>query len=184
VCQSVCFTPNNGHRLSKAEAERPRSGPRFHRCKSPRKRCASDELPTHISFLGSCGGGSVAKSLNNLAALYHDQGKYAEAEPLYQRAMRIDEKAFGPDHPGLATDLNNLAELYRVQGRYAEAEPLYKRSLAIKEKSLGPEHPDVATSLENYADLLRETERVKEAEELETRAHAIRTKHAEQNPVQ
>ena len=33
---------------------------------------------------------NVAASLNNLAALYDTQGKYAEAEPLYQRALAID----------------------------------------------------------------------------------------------
>ncbi len=31
----------------------------------------------------------MATSLNNLAALYHDQGQYAKAEPLYQRALAI-----------------------------------------------------------------------------------------------
>jgi tetratricopeptide (TPR) repeat protein len=41
----------------------------------------------------------VAQSLNNLAGLYDSQGKYAEAEPLYQRALAISEKALGPDHP-------------------------------------------------------------------------------------
>src|SRR4051794_16985025 len=39
----------------------------------------------------------VAKSLNNLAALYVRKGRFAEAEPLYQRAIRIVEKALGPD---------------------------------------------------------------------------------------
>ena len=53
----------------------------------------------------------LATSLNNLAALYHAQGKYAEAEPLYQRALAIREKAFGPEHPDVATSLNNLAQL-------------------------------------------------------------------------
>ena len=61
--------------------------------------------------------------MNNLAELYRAQGKYAEAEPLYKRALGIREKALGPDHPDVATGLNNLAELYRVQGKYAEAEP-------------------------------------------------------------
>ncbi len=93
------------------------------------------------------------QSLNNLAALYHDQGKYAEAEPLYKRSLAIWEKALGPEHPDVATSLNNLAGLYQAQGKYAEGEPLYKRSLAIWEKVLGPEHPDVATSFENYAGL-------------------------------
>ncbi len=112
----------------------------------------------------------LGTSLNNLAELYRNQGKYAEAEPLYQRSLAIDEKALGPNHPGVATDLNNLAELYRTQGKYAEAEPLYQRALAIYEKALGPEHPNVATSLENYADLLREMGRNEEAAEMEARA--------------
>ena len=37
-----------------------------------------------------------AASLNNLAELYRAQGKYEQAEPLYQRAMAIVEKALGP----------------------------------------------------------------------------------------
>jgi hypothetical protein len=32
-----------------------------------------------------------------------------EAEPLYRRALAIDEQSFGPDHPNVGTDLNNLA---------------------------------------------------------------------------
>ena len=40
-----------------------------------------------------------ATSLNNLAVLYQAQGRYAEAEPLYQRALAIREKALGPEHP-------------------------------------------------------------------------------------
>ena len=56
----------------------------------------------------------VALGLNNLARLYRARGKYAEAEPLYKRALAINEKALGSDHPDLATTLNNLAELYRA----------------------------------------------------------------------
>jgi Tetratricopeptide repeat len=35
--------------------------------------------------------------LNNLAVLYCDQGRCAEAEPLFKRTLVIDEKALGPD---------------------------------------------------------------------------------------
>ena len=77
-------------------------------------------------------------SLNNLAELYRNQGRYADAEPLYKRSLAIYEKALGPDHPDVATSLNNLAALYDAQGRYADAEPLYKRSLAICEKRSVP----------------------------------------------
>ena len=40
----------------------------------------------------------VAQTLNNLAGLYHSQGQYAKAEPLYERALAIYEEALGPDH--------------------------------------------------------------------------------------
>jgi tetratricopeptide (TPR) repeat protein len=87
--------------------------------------------------------------------VYKEQGRHAEAEALYKRALAISEKALGPDHPEVAESLNNLAELYGAQGRYADAEPLYKRALAIREKALGPDHPEVAESLNDLAELYR-----------------------------
>ncbi len=41
----------------------------------------------------------VAISLNNIADFFHDQGKYAEAEPLYRRALDICETQLGENHP-------------------------------------------------------------------------------------
>jgi tetratricopeptide (TPR) repeat protein len=66
-----------------------------------------------------------------LAKLYQDQRKYEEAEPLLKRALQINEKRLGPEHPNTATSLNNLALLYQAQGKYEEAEPLLKRALQI-----------------------------------------------------
>ena len=37
------------------------------------------------------------------ALLYQEQGKYAEAEPLFKRALAICERALGPDHPHTQT---------------------------------------------------------------------------------
>ncbi len=53
----------------------------------------------------------MATGLNKLGLLCYNQGKYAEAEPLYQRALAIWEKALGPEHPNVATSVNNLADL-------------------------------------------------------------------------
>jgi tetratricopeptide (TPR) repeat protein len=39
----------------------------------------------------------VAESLNNLAELYRAQGRYTEAEPLYRRALAIQEAGFGSE---------------------------------------------------------------------------------------
>src|SRR4029079_551496 len=80
-------------------------------------------------------------------------GAYAKAEPLYERALAIREKALGQEHPDVAASLNNLAWLYHTKGDYVKAEPLYERALAIREKALGQEHPKVAQSLTNLAGL-------------------------------
>ena len=87
---------------------------------------------------------------NNLAVLLKDQGKYAEAEPLFRRAIEIDEKALGKDHPDVANDYNNLAGLLQDQGKYAEAEPLYRRAIEIFQTNLGPDHPNTFAAKRNY----------------------------------
>jgi tetratricopeptide (TPR) repeat protein len=97
----------------------------------------------------------TALSLNNLAFLYYSQGKYAEAEPLYRRALDITEKALGKDHPSTARSLNNLALLYHSQRKYAEAEPLYQQLLTITEAALGSDHPALATTLNSLAVVYR-----------------------------
>jgi tetratricopeptide (TPR) repeat protein len=90
-----------------------------------------------------------------------------------RRALGIDEKAYGPDHPEVATDLNNLAQLLQATNRLAEAEPLIRRALGIDETAYGPDHPKVAIRLNNLALLLQDTNRLAEAEPLIRRALGI-----------
>jgi len=139
---------------------------------------AEDHWTAALKIAEGFGAGDprVATSLNNLGALYQDQGRYAEAEPLHQRSLAIWEKVLGAEHPQVATTLNHLALLNQAQGSYAEAEPLYRRSLAILEKALGPEQPDVAASLNNLALLYHDQGRYGEAEPLYQRSLAIREK--------
>jgi hypothetical protein len=119
---------------------------------------------------------SVARSLYNLANLFFSEGRYADAEPLYQRSLKIVGAALGPDHPDLARSLAGLAALYKAQGRYASAEPLLTRSLAIREKILGPDHPDVAFSLSSLAGLYGLKGQYADAEPLYKRSLEIREK--------
>lgn len=111
--------------------------------------------------------------LNKTGIIAYTLGKYAEAEPLYQRSLVIGGKAFGKNHPDVAISLNNLALLYKTQSKYAEAKPLYQRSLAIMEMNLGKDHPDVAVSLNNLAELCRSQAKYAEAEILYQRSLAI-----------
>jgi tetratricopeptide (TPR) repeat protein len=52
------------------------------------------------------------------------QGRYADAIPLYERALVIREKVLGREHADVADTLTNLANVYQAQGRDAEAIPL------------------------------------------------------------
>ena len=117
-----------------------------------------------------------AAALNQQVMQLYQQGRYADAVPLAQRALAAFESALGPEHPNVATSLGNLAALSLSLGRYAEAERLNKRALAIREKALGPEHPAVAGSLANLAEAYRALGRYAEAAASMQRALAIREK--------
>ena len=66
-----------------------------------------------------------------MAELYGNIGRYAEAEPLFKRALVIREKALGPEHPDVVTSLESYALLLRDMGRPDEASMLESRARAI-----------------------------------------------------
>jgi tetratricopeptide (TPR) repeat protein len=89
-------------------------------------------------------------ALNRKATLLFQQGDYAKAAVLAEKALQAAEQALGPDHPDVATSLNNLGMLCYAQAQFMEAESVHQRALIIKEKAFGPDHPDVAQSLNNF----------------------------------
>ena len=112
--------------------------------------------------------------LNIKAVSLYEQGLYAKAAKVAEKALRVAEEEFGSEHTNVGTSLNNLAEIYGAQGRHTEAEPLYRRALAIWEKTLGEDHPNVGIVLENLAELCKELGKKDEARRLEERAGRIR----------
>jgi tetratricopeptide (TPR) repeat protein len=116
---------------------------------------------------------ACARILNQAGVHLKSKANYKEAEPLYRRALAIEETSLGPNHPEFATNLNNLAILLQATNRLSEAEPLFRRALSIDEASVGPKHPEVAKNLNNLAEFLRVTNRLSEAEPLFHRALAI-----------
>ncbi len=118
----------------------------------------------------------TALSMETLALLYHQQGMYAEAEPLYKKALEIREAALGRNHPDVALSLDDLALLNHNKGRYEEAEPLYNRALEIRKKALGPDHLEVASSLDHLASLHETQIQYDQAEPLYRQAQEIREK--------
>ena len=91
----------------------------------------------------------LAGSLNNLAIVYEQAGRNAEAEAWYLRSLAMRERALGKNHPEVADALNNLKITYMEQRRYADAEPLYLRTLEINQHVSGTQHPKVGNTLNN-----------------------------------
>ncbi len=115
----------------------------------------------------------TARLMNQLGMLFNTKALRSWAEPLFRRALAIDEANLGKDHPNVAIRLNNLALLLQETNRLAEAEPLTRRALAIDEASLGKDHHKVAICLNDLAVLLQDTSRFAEAEPVIRRALAI-----------
>ena len=120
--------------------------------------------------------------LNNMAMLLGREGNYAAARPLGERALRINEKALGPDHPEVAINSNNLAYLLSQQGDQEGARRLYERALTINEKTLGPDHPYVGQNLDSLAGLLSKQGLYKDAIPLVERAIGIFEKRQREEP--
>jgi tetratricopeptide (TPR) repeat protein len=111
--------------------------------------------------------------LDRAGTYLHVQARLIDAQALLERALAIDEAAYGPGHPTVATRLNNLALILQALGQPETARPLQERALAIDEAAYGPGHPDVATRLNNLALILRDLGQPETARPLQERALAI-----------
>ena len=60
-------------------------------------------------------------SMNNLASLFGNQGKYEEAEALYVSCFEMRKTVLGAIHPDTLVTMSNLAGLYESQGMYEDA---------------------------------------------------------------
>ena len=89
-----------------------------------------------------------------LARLLKDQGKLAEAEPLFREALTFRRRTLGDEHPHTLISISSMASLLKAQGKLGEAEPLYREALTVSRRTLGDEHPSTLASIGNMASLL------------------------------
>ncbi len=118
----------------------------------------------------------VAGLLWAQAALLGEQGKYEEALARLRRALPIQEKRLGPDHPDVARVLHSIAFNTEMLGRLDESLAIYRRVLAMRERTFGPDHPTIASTLNNIAGVVLDKGDIAEASRDDERALAIREK--------
>jgi tetratricopeptide (TPR) repeat protein len=102
--------------------------------------------------------------LFTLAECHRLQGKFAAAEPFYNRALKIQQETLPSDHPNIARILDQLAVLYSDQNRLKRAEQTFRQAQEIWEKkteyarSLGDSYNGLADAYRkerNYSEAKR-----------------------------
>lgn len=73
--------------------------------------------------------------IGNLALFYHELGRYAEAEPLFQQSLQILRNSpMGEHNPPYAPTLQRLGELYEATGRKTQAKECYQQVVELRRK--------------------------------------------------
>ena len=87
-------------------------------------------------------GGRSAWHLNDLANVYAVEGRFAQAEANYAKAIALNRALAPSTDLGWATNLANLARLRFREGDYAAAEAGLRDSIERKQRLLGADYDD------------------------------------------
>jgi tetratricopeptide (TPR) repeat protein len=144
------------------------------------RRFAESEslLGLAIAEFEEVGNGShplLPAALNHLALTYAEQGKAADAERVYTRALTVLKRSpdVAPARRQHAVILNNLGRLRERQSALLDAADLFRRAVESAEAAFGPSHPSLKVYLHDSARLLRALRRSREADTLEQRGKNI-----------
>ena len=99
---------------------------------------------------------ATGQLLNQAGIYFCGLGQYAEAKQALERALRIDETAFGPDHPNVLREIANLSGVLKALGDLQGAYQYCKRALQIAIAAFDFNHPKVAICYNNMGLVLQD----------------------------
>jgi serine/threonine protein kinase/Tfp pilus assembly protein PilF len=108
----------------------------------------------------------VSALLEDLAAVYTSERQWGLARQTYERALEIDRRILGDDHPRLGMHIGNLALVTQNLGDLKQAEALYRDAIRRKERAYGVNSAQTAAPQTNLGTLLQREGRLDEAEPL------------------
>lgn len=121
------------------------------------ERCAVDGEPSL----------DLAMSLHVVAAIYCSLGKFDEAIPVLERAIRVPDVPKGPDHALAAFSGHmQLGDTHSMLGQLDRSIECYKEGLNIQIQTLGEADPRVAETCRYLAEALVQAMQFDEAEKL------------------
>jgi len=98
--------------------------------------------------------------------LDEDRGRYAEAEPLYQRALAIRRRLYGDEGPMVAATLMDVAEFRSRRGDRVAAVGPAREAVEITQRAYGAQHPAVVEFVAHLATILYAAGQTAEADSL------------------
>jgi eukaryotic-like serine/threonine-protein kinase len=129
---------------------------------------AKDLYNRSLNILETAGAPAtdVSALLDDLAQVYADELQWALAKQTYERALEVDRRVLGDDHPRVAMRLNNLAIVAQNVSDLKLAESLFRDAIRRDERAYGNQHPETGLARGNYGLLLWREGRLAEAEPL------------------
>jgi serine/threonine protein kinase/tetratricopeptide (TPR) repeat protein len=90
---------------------------------------------------------------SNRSEVRERESKYDEALADAKRALELELRALGPDHPIVAGTYHQLGNIYFQTAQYPEAVDSFQRSLAIRQRTVGQDHPLLVKPLVGLANV-------------------------------
>lgn len=141
---------------------------------------AIEKLKTAISILDSQDKKNLRNQVglqSNLAHLYQQTKKFAEAEVIYLKL----EKILGANNPYYAGVLNNLALLYIQMNKLDQVEKYFNQAATVYKSKFGAQSPNYAKVLNDHGNFYRMQGKFTEAESKLNESLAIRKTALDEN---
>ncbi len=106
-----------------------------------------------------------------------NQGRFDEALALFEKAISVAEKEYGPEHPVLAESLVNFSVVNTMRRRALDGAPQMERAVAILENDDGGEPLALANALSGLSAVRQQQGRIVESAQLARRSLAVARLH-------
>jgi tetratricopeptide (TPR) repeat protein len=118
---------------------------------------------------------TLAKTLHGLGVLLERQGRYADAEQSFRKALELQRQALGPAHADKARTLQDLAKVIDESGNPKAAIPVMRQALDMQRQLNGSQpDPGLAEAINDLGTLLYEGGDYDAAEKLFIEAIAMK----------
>ena len=143
---------------------------------------ASRTLQEAIDLLSEAAGEESAEFIStaiNMGILFMNQGKYPEAEEIFEVALsKVDER-----EPAYASLLNNQALVFQSLGQLQRAESTLQDIQKRDSIDLGVTHPDYAVTLSNLGLVFADKSKFEQAEAVLLKALALQKENGDASTI-